>query len=134
MITIKPKHSTKPKLVLIGNGMAGAKSLEELTTADPGHYDITVFGSEPYGNYNRIMLSPLLSGDKTLSDIIINSKQWYKDYDINLQAGPEKTVTKIDRMNKQLISADGNITDYHRLVIATGSSPFILPIEGSSLK
>lgn len=123
----------KSKLVIIGNGMAGAKLLEELISADH-HYDITVFGNEPYGNYNRIMLSPLLSGEKTLSDIMIFDRSWYEKNGITLFAGPEKEIDKIDRVHKTVVTKEGDVICYDRLVIATGSNPFILPIEGISLK
>ena len=84
----------KPKLVLIGNGMAGAKLLEELMISCPEQYDITVFGDEPYGNYNRIMLSPLLAGEKTLDEIMIFTRQWYQDHGIALNAGKDKFISK----------------------------------------
>ncbi|MFT6154853.1 MAG: NAD(P)H-nitrite reductase large subunit [Bermanella sp.] len=123
----------KPKLVLIGNGMAGAKLLEELMISCPDQYDISVFGDEPYGNYNRIMLSPLLAGEKTLEEIMIFDRQWYKDNNIALYAGAEKFITRIDRLKKTVITSDGSTTPYDRLVIATGSKPFILPVPGTNL-
>lgn len=123
----------KPKLVLIGNGMAGAKLLEELMINSPEQYDITVFGDEPYGNYNRIMLSPLLAGEKTLDEIMIFTRQWYQDHGITLHTGKNKFITKIDRAKKCVHCLDGDITEYDRLVIATGSKPFILPIPGTDL-
>lgn len=123
----------KPKLILIGNGMAGAKLLEELVETCPEKYEITVFGNEPYGNYNRIMLSPLLAGDKSLDDIIINGREWYQAHNITLHAGVDKEVVEIDRIHKKVITKDGSSADYDRLVIATGSKPFILPIEGNDL-
>jgi NAD(P)H-nitrite reductase large subunit len=123
----------KPKLVLIGNGMAGAKLLEELMISCPDQYDISVFGDEPYGNYNRIMLSPLLAGEKTLEQIMIFDRQWYKDHRIALHAGANKLITKIDRIKKLVITTDGSSTPYDRLIIATGSKPFILPIPGTNL-
>lgn len=121
------------KLVIIGNGMAGAKLLEELNSAEH-HYDITVFGNEPYGNYNRIMLSPLLAGEKTLNDIMIFDRPWYEEHNIILHAGSEKAIIEIDRIHKQVITQDGETTPYDRLVIATGSNPFMLPIDGIDLK
>lgn len=123
----------KTKLVIIGNGMAGAKLLEELSLTNH-HYDITVFGNEPFGNYNRIMLSPLLAGEKTLEDIIIFDRAWYEKNDITLYAGRDKEIETIDRFHKRVISKDGDITLYDRLVIATGSTPFMLPIEGAGLQ
>jgi nitrite reductase (NADH) large subunit len=124
----------KPKLVLIGNGMAGAKLLEELMISCPEQYDITVFGDEPYGNYNRIMLSPLLAGEKTLDEIMIFTRQWYQDHGIALNAGKDKFISKVDRIKKRVHTLDGETTEYDRLIIATGSKPFILPIPGTDLK
>ncbi len=123
----------KPKLVLIGNGMAGAKLLEELMISCPEQYDITVFGDEPYGNYNRIMLSPLLAGEKTLDEIMIFDRQWYHEKGIELLAGEENFIKKIDRVNKRVVTINGKFTHYDRLIIATGSKPFILPIPGTDL-
>ncbi len=124
----------KAKLVLIGNGMAGAKLLEELMLSCPDKYDITVFGNEPYGNYNRIMLSPLLAGEKTLEEIMILEHSWYQEHHIDLHVGAHKAIVKIDRVKKCVITQDGKVTPYDRLIIATGSKPFILPIEGTQLK
>jgi nitrite reductase (NADH) large subunit len=120
------------KLVIIGNGMAGAKLLEELNSSEHA-YDITVFGNEPYGNYNRIMLSPLLAGEKTLQEIMVFDRPWYDANDITLYTGAEKAIVRIDRLNKCVTTKDGEHTFYDRLVIATGSSPFMLPIEGTDL-
>ena len=120
------------KLVMIGNGMAGAKLLEELTLTEHD-YDITVFGNEPYGNYNRIMLSPLLAGEKTLDDIMMFDRPWYQAHGITLHAGDENTIIQIDRVHKCVITKDGTSTPYDRLVIATGSHPFMLPIDGADL-
>ena len=118
----------KEKLVLVGNGMAGVRTLEELLDIAPDKYDITVFGAEPYGNYNRIMLSPLLAGEKTVDDIMLNDEQWYRDNGITLHKG--KTITEIDRANKQVVAADGSSADYDRLLLATGSNPFMIPVPG----
>src|SRR5210317_406630 len=107
----------KEKLVLIGNGMAGVRTLEELLKIAPEQYDITVFGAEPYGNYNRIMLSPVLAGEKTIDDIMLNDEQWYIDNDITLYKG--KTVTEIDRVNRRVAADDGTTADYDRLLLAT---------------
>ncbi len=123
----------KAKLVLIGNGMAGAKLLEELMHSCPDKYDITVFGNEPYGNYNRIMLSPLLSGEKTLEEIMILDRPWYQEHNITLHVGLDKAITHINRTLKTVTTQDGQTTHYDRLIIATGSKPFILPIEGKEL-
>lgn len=124
----------KSKLVLIGNGMAGAKLLEELMISSPAQYDITVFGNEPYGNYNRIMLSPLLAGEKSLDQIMIFDRPWYEQNHIALHVGPAKAIIHIDRVHKTVTTQDGSDTPYDRLIIATGSKPFILPIEGCELE
>ena len=92
----------KRRLVVIGNGMAGMRTVEELLSAAPTQYDITVFGDEPYGNYNRIMLSSVLCGEKSLEDIVINSRQWYIDHGITLHAGTDKVVVRIDRKHKKV--------------------------------
>lgn len=118
--------------MLIGNGMAGMRTVDELLKLAPDKFDITVFGAEPHGNYNRIMLSPVLAGDKQLSEIIINDLQWYEDNKITLHTG--KTVTQINRINRQVITADGIIADYDRLIVATGSVPVMLGIPGKELE
>ncbi len=121
----------KEKLVVIGNGMAGIRTVEELLKVAPDAYDITVFGDEPYGNYNRIMLSPVLAGEKTIDEIMLNDEQWYADNGITLHKG--KKVVKIDRVRRRVIAEDGTEAEYDRLLIATGSRPFILPIPGKDL-
>ena len=118
----------KDKLVLVGNGMAGVRTLEELLEIAPDKYDITVFGAEPFGNYNRIMLSPVLAGEKTVDDIMLNDEQWYSDNGITLHKG--KTITRIDRVKKQVIATDGTAAAYDRLLLATGSNPFMIPVPG----
>ena len=119
----------KEKLVLVGNGMAGVRALEELLKIAPDKYDITVFGTEPHGNYNRIMLSPVLAGEKTIDDIMLNDVQWYSDNGITLYTG--KTVTEIDRVNRRVIASDGTTAPYDRLLLATGSNPFMIPVPGA---
>ena len=89
----------RERLVLIGNGMAGVRTLEELLALAPDHYDITVFGAEPYGNYNRILLSPILAGEKTLKDIMLNDEQWYAKHDIALHKG--KQIIDVRRFGGQ---------------------------------
>lgn len=125
---------TKQQLVVIGNGMAGMKAVEELLSAAPDKYSITVFGAEPYGNYNRIMLSPVLCGEKSIEDIMINDRQWYTDNNITLHAGADKAVVEIDRTHRVVKAQDGTEAHYDRLLIATGSNPFILPIPGNDLE
>jgi len=121
----------KEKLVLIGNGMAGVRTLEELLRIAPDAYDTTVFGSEPYGNYNRILLSPVLSGEKKVEDIILNDDDWYAKNNIRLHKGVK--VTRIDRRNRIVYAEDGTSESYDRLLLATGSNPIILPIPGNDL-
>ena len=121
----------KEKLVLIGNGMAGVRTLEELLKVAPDKYEITVFGSEPYGNYNRILLSPVLAGEKTVAEIMLNDMQWYADNGITLHCGKE--VVEIDRAKRKVIADDGTCADYDRLLLATGSNPFVVPVPGHQL-
>ena len=123
----------KQKLILIGNGMAGAKLLQELMLSCPDQYDITVFGDEPYGNYNRIMLSPVLAGEKTIEDIITLDRDWYQSHKIDLKTGESNFVKHIDRVNKLVKTQGDESHSYDRLVIATGSKPFMLPINGVEL-
>jgi len=124
----------KQRLVVIGNGMAGMRTVEELLTAAPDKYEITVFGAEPYGNYNRIMLSSVLCGEKTIEDIVINDRQWYIDNGIKLHAGEEKTVVYIDRKKKNVYAQDGTVVGYDRLLIATGSKAVMPQVPGNDLK
>ena len=121
----------KQKLVVVGNGMAGARVLEELLKLAPDLYDITVFGAEPHPNYNRILLSPVLAGEQTVKDIILNPVQWYAENGIRLYLG--KKVAKIDRVAREVIAEDGTREAYDRLLLATGSNPFILPLPGVDL-
>ena len=121
----------KLKLVMVGNGMAGCRTLEELLKLAPDLYEITVFGAEPHPNYNRIMLSPVLAGETKFEDIVLNDLAWYRDNGILLHAG--KQVVKIDRKAQKVIAADGTEAEYDRLLLATGSSPFILPVPGKDL-
>jgi nitrite reductase (NADH) large subunit len=119
------------RLVVIGNGMAGMRTVEELLKLAPQRYDITVFGAEPYGNYNRILLSPVLAGEKTVDEIMINTPEWYAANGIVLRAGD--AVTEIDRRKRLVRSASGLEVPYDRLLLATGSNPFMLPIPGRDL-
>ena len=122
---------TKPKLVLVGNGMAGVRALEELLKLAPDLYDITVFGAEPHPNYNRILLSPVLAGEQTIEQIILNPLSWYADNGITLHTG--KTVVEIDRIRRVVRTDDGLEAPYDRLLLAMGSLPFILPVPGKEL-
>ncbi len=122
----------KEKLVLVGNGMAGVRALEELLKIAPDMYDITVFGAEPYGNYNRILLSPVLAGEKTIDEIMLNDLQWYKDNGITLHTS--KKIVDINRRQRKVIADDGSEEPYDRLLLATGSNPFIIPVPGHELE
>ena len=121
----------KMKLVMVGNGMAGVRTLEEILKISPDLYDITVFGAEPHANYNRILLSPVLAGELTLKDIMLNDVDWYAANGITLHLN--KTITHIDRVARKVIAADGTEASYDRLLLATGSNPFVLPIPGKDL-
>ena len=118
-------------LVVIGNGMAGCRTIEELLKVAPEHYNITVFGAEPYGNYNRILLSPLLAGEKQLDEIMINTSEWYERNNITLYSGDP--VDRIDRQRRMVHSQSGREVPYDRLLLATGSRPFMLPVPGCDL-
>lgn len=122
----------KLKLVLIGNGMAGVRTLEELLKIAPDLYDITVFGAEPHPNYNRILLSPVLAGEQAFKDIVLNDLNWYSENGIRLLLN--RKVTRIDRHRRKVYAEDGSEAEYDRLLIATGSNPFILPVPGSRLQ
>jgi nitrite reductase (NADH) large subunit len=122
----------KSKLVMVGNGMAGVRTIEELLKIAPELYDVTVFGAEPHPNYNRILLSPVLAGEQTLDEIVLNSWEWYKENNITLHAG--KKVVEVDRVKRIVRSEDGTEEEYDRLLMCTGSNPFILPVPGKDLK
>ncbi len=130
---VNPK--TRLKLVMVGNGMAGVRTLEELLKIAPDLYDITVFGAEPHPNYNRILLSPVLAGEQTIDEIILNDWSWYTDHGVTLHAGHK--VTEVDRVKRVVHSVGPNgeavSAEYDRLIMATGSNPFILPIPGKDL-
>jgi nitrite reductase (NADH) large subunit len=119
------------RLVVVGNGMAGVRTVEELLSRAPDRFDITVIGAEPHPNYNRILLSSVLSGERTLGEIVINPYRWYDERRIRLIAG--KPVTAIDRSGRQVTLVDGNAISYDKLVLATGSKPLAPPISGLGL-
>nr|WP_293367861.1 FAD-dependent oxidoreductase [Nevskia sp.] len=121
----------KQRLVVIGNGMAGIRTVEELLKLDGERYDITVFGTEPHGNYNRILLSPVLAGEKQFEDIVTHDRAWYAKHGILLYAG--NPVVAIDRKRRVVKALDGLEVQYDRLLIATGSKPFIIPVPGHQL-
>ncbi|MFT3666718.1 nitrite reductase large subunit NirB [Piscinibacter sp.] len=125
----------KMKLVVVGNGMAGIRAVEELLQLAPDLYDITVFGAEPHPNYNRILLSPVLAGEQTLEQIVLNPLAWYDEHGITLHLGSR--VTEVDRVRRVVRArgADGGVVEagYDRLLLATGSRPFMLPVPGAEL-
>ena len=126
----------KMKLVLVGNGMAGVRTLEELLKIAPDLYDITIFGAEPHPNYNRILLSPVLAGEQTLEQIVLNDWAWYQEHGITVHAGC--TVNEVNRARCTVHASgkDGQAISvpYDRLILATGSNPFMLPIPGKDLQ
>jgi nitrite reductase (NADH) large subunit len=128
---LKPEADTREHLVVIGNGMAGCRAVEELLARDPNRYRVTIFGAEPRVNYNRIMLSPVLAGEKNFDDIVINDADWYAANGIALVAGDP--VAAIDREARTVTTRGGASEIYDRLLIATGSDPFIIPVPGKDL-
>lgn len=122
----------KMKLVMVGNGMAGVRTIEELLKIEPDLYEITVFGAEPHPNYNRILLSPVLAGEQTIDEIVLNTWEWYAENHITLHAG--KKVVEIDRIKRVVRAEDGTTAEYDRLLMCTGSNPFMLPVPGKDLK
>ena len=121
----------KPSLVVVGNGMAGMRTVEELLALAPDLYDITVFGAEPRVNYNRIMLSPVLAGEKTAEEIVLHPRSWYEEHGITLYAGDP--IVAIDRKRRIVRARSGREVAYDRLLLATGSQPFIVPVPGADL-
>ena len=125
----------KMQLVMVGNGMAGVRTLEELLKIAPDLYEITIFGAEPHPNYNRILLSPVLAGEQTLEQIVLNDWAWYAEHGITLHAGC--TVTEVNRARRTVQAVRGTgetiSVPYDRLTLATGSNPFMLPIPGKDL-
>ena len=122
----------RERLVVIGNGMAGCRAVEEILARDGSRYDVTIFGAEPRVNYNRIMLSPVLAGEKSFEEIVINGQDWYDTNAITLVSGDR--VDHIDRETKTVVAASGRIEPYDKLLIATGSDPFIIPVPGKDLE
>lgn len=117
------------KLVLIGNGMAGIRAIEEILTKNPSRFEITVFGEEPHPNYNRIMLSAVLQGDSTVDDIVLNNYNWYQKNGIKLYT--DDAIVKINSKKQVVYSKNGIVMSYDKLIIATGSNPFMLPLPGA---
>ena len=132
-VSVEPQrleNRDRRRLVVIGNGMAGMRTVEELLRLAPEAYDITVFGAEPHGNYNRILLSPVLAGEQRPEDIILHAPEWYVEHEVTLHS--DDPVVEIDRRRRVVRSAKGVEVGYDRLLLATGSSPIILPIPGRS--
>jgi len=122
----------RERLVVVGNGMAGCRAIEEVLKRDPDRYEIVVFGAEPRVNYNRIMLSPVLAGEKTFDDIVINDAAWYADNAITLHAG--RAVQAVDPAAKVVRAEGGLEVAYDKLILACGSDPIRLPLPGADLK
>lgn len=122
---------TKNKLVMIGNGMAGLKTIEEILDRDPQRFEITIIGKEAYPNYNRIMLSNILQNKMTVEETIMNSYDWYAEHDIKLVNNDPVTI--LDREKKTVLTESGQSFEYDQCIIATGSKAFVLPIPGSDL-
>jgi nitrite reductase (NADH) large subunit len=122
----------KLHLIVIGNGMAGCRAVEEILERDAGRFRITIFGAEPRVNYNRIMLSPLLAGEKSFDDIVINDQAWYDDNAITLVSGDPVVAT--DRKIQTVTARSGRVESYDKLILATGSDPFIIPVPGHDLQ
>jgi len=129
---LQRRSARKPRLVVIGNGMAGVRAVEELWELAPQAYDITVFGAESHGGYNRVLLSPLLAGEKRIQDIVTHPPEWYHGRGITLYCADP--VTHIDRVRRCVRSRGGREESYDRLLIATGSLPILLPVPGSGLQ
>ncbi len=121
--------AVREKIVLVGNGMAGVNAIEHILKLAANKYEITIFGEEPHPNYNRILLSTVLAGDAQIEDIVMNSYEWYESNGIKLYAGHK--VTQIDTDAKTVTSDQGVTVSYDKLIIASGSKPFMLPLPGA---
>ena len=121
----------KQKLIVIGAGMASGRVLEHLTEAAPDDWDITLFNAEPRGNYNRIMLSPVLSGEKTYEEIVTHDDAWYQDAGVTCRFGEK--IAAVDTAAKTVTAENGDVLAYDKLVFGTGSNPFMIPLPGHDL-
>ncbi|MFT6090934.1 nitrite reductase large subunit NirB [Sulfitobacter sp.] len=119
------------KLIIIGAGMATGRALEHLLDAD-GDFDVTLFNTEPRGNYNRIMLSPVLSGEKTYDEIVTHTPEWYEENGVTCRFGEK--ISQIDRAAKTVTADNGDVLPYDKLLFGTGSNPFIIPLPGHDLE
>jgi nitrite reductase [NAD(P)H] large subunit len=126
-----PRQPKRPKLVILGNGMAAGRVLDELFERAPDRYDVTMFGAEPRVNYDRIMLSPVLAGEKRFDDIIVHSDDWYAQHKVNLRKG--ETVVAIDPGARTVRAQSGVIERYDTLIVAIGSRPILIPVPGVEL-
>src|SRR5262245_36818169 len=117
------------RLVVVGNGMAGVACVEQILKHAP-KFEITVFGDETHVNYNRILLSSVLAGEKSADDIVLNSLKWYEQKNIQLRLGVR--ITSVDPVSNTVTGDDGFSTTFDKLLLATGSSPLIPPIEGTN--
>lgn len=124
-------RDNKENLVIIGNGMAGVRAAEEILNRSRISYSITIIGVEPYGNYNRILLSNVLNGTQSVDQITLNTRQWYVDNNIHLITG--QAVIKIDTIKRQVGLVNGSAIAFDKLIIATGSRPFVPPVPGIDL-
>ncbi|WP_161805821.1 NAD(P)/FAD-dependent oxidoreductase, partial [Serratia rubidaea] len=122
--------TTQQRLVVIGNGMAGMRLVETLCRLAPQRYDITVIGEEPRGNYNRILLSPLLAGEKTFDEALLHPPAWYRQHGVTLLHG--ETALRLERQARRVITSGGSV-GYDLLVLATGSRPWMPPTPGIEL-
>lgn len=116
----------QPRLVVVGNGMAAMRTVEELLALHPERYQITVISKEPHGAYNRILLSPVLAGEKTFDQIMLNRPEWYAEQGISLKSGV--SVQAVNRARREVQLDNGEVLGYERLLLATGSNPFIIPL------
>jgi nitrite reductase (NADH) large subunit len=123
--------SQRARLVVVGNGMAGMRVVEELLSRAADRFDIVVIGAEPRPYYNRIILSSVLAGEKTLDEIVINPLSWYDEHGVRLIAG--NPAAAIDGADKRVMLSDGDSVRYDKLLLATGSKPLALPIPGLDL-
>ncbi|WP_197918725.1 nitrite reductase large subunit NirB [Thiosulfatihalobacter marinus] len=121
----------KQKLIIVGAGMASGRALEHLLEHAPNAYNITLFNAEPRGTYNRIMLSPVLSGDKTFDEIVTHTAEWYEENGVTCRFGEK--ITAIDKSARTVTAENGDVLEYDKLIIATGSAPFIIPLPGHDL-
>jgi nitrite reductase (NADH) large subunit len=123
--------SNRRKLVVVGNGMAAGRVLDELFARAPDAYDVTLFGAEPRVNYDRIMLSPVLAGEKRFEDIVVHDDAWYARHEVDLRKG--ETVVAIDRAARCVRTQSGAVAHYDALLLATGSRPILIPVPGAEL-